>query len=102
MLNHSVEKDNSDFKTSSHAGGRRLPDRWHGADLVPLRGRDGQADDRARDGPDETGELRWCPPSEYEAIMHEDCLTEYVFWEDFWWSPARTWDECAGSHAACS
>jgi hypothetical protein len=33
------------------------------------------------------------PAKEYEAIIHEDCLTEYVFWEDFWWSPARTWDD---------
>ena len=38
-------------------------------------------------------ELEIVPAKEYEAITHEDCLTEYVFWEDFWWSPARVWDD---------
>ena len=28
-----------------------------------------------------------------EKIVNEYACTDYVFWEDFWWSPARTWEE---------
>jgi hypothetical protein len=30
---------------------------------------------------------------EYEAITHEDAPADYVYWEDFWWSPARVWQD---------
>ena len=33
------------------------------------------------------------PPTEYEAIVHEDAPADYVYWEDFWWSPARVWQD---------
>lgn len=32
-------------------------------------------------------------PLEYEAITHEDAPADYVYWEDFWWSPARVWQD---------
>jgi hypothetical protein len=32
-------------------------------------------------------------PVEYEAIVDEDAPADYVYWEDFWWSPARTWQD---------
>lgn len=32
-------------------------------------------------------------PVEYEAIVSEDAPADYVYWEDFWWSPARVWQE---------
>jgi len=32
-------------------------------------------------------------PIEYEAITHEDAPADYVYWEDFWWSPARVWQD---------
>ena len=28
-----------------------------------------------------------------ERIISEVCATDFVYWEDFWWSPARTWEE---------
>ena len=30
---------------------------------------------------------------EYEAIVNEDAPADYVYWEDFWWSPARVWQD---------
>lgn len=30
---------------------------------------------------------------EYEAVTHEDAPADYVYWEDFWWSPARVWQD---------
>lgn len=30
---------------------------------------------------------------EYEAIVEEDAPADYVYWEDFWWSPARVWQD---------
>lgn len=30
---------------------------------------------------------------EYETIVDEDAPADYVYWEDFWWSPARTWQD---------
>ena len=32
-------------------------------------------------------------PIEYEAIVSEDAPADYVYWEDFWWSPARVWQD---------
>jgi hypothetical protein len=32
-------------------------------------------------------------PVEYEAITSEDAPADYVYWEDFWWSPARVWQD---------
>lgn len=29
-----------------------------------------------------------------EEIVDEAVATDYVYWEDFWWSPCRTWKEC--------
>lgn len=33
------------------------------------------------------------PATEGERITHEDAACDYVYWEDFFWSPARTWAE---------
>jgi hypothetical protein len=33
------------------------------------------------------------PAAEGERIVHEDAPCDYVYWEDFFWSPARTWHE---------
>lgn len=33
------------------------------------------------------------PAGEFERIVHEDALTEYVHWDDFLYSPARIWEE---------
>lgn len=31
--------------------------------------------------------------TEQERIVHEDVVTDYVYWRDFVWGPARTWKE---------
>ena len=33
------------------------------------------------------------PATEAERIVEEDAPCDYVYWNDFFWSPARTWDE---------
>jgi hypothetical protein len=33
------------------------------------------------------------PGVKYEVITSEDAPADYVYWEDFWWSPARTWQD---------
>lgn len=33
------------------------------------------------------------PEQTYERIVNEDAPCDYVFWKDFYYSPARTWDE---------
>ncbi|MEY4441011.1 MAG: Myxococcus phage Mx8 [Pseudomonadota bacterium] len=33
------------------------------------------------------------PASEAERITEEDAPCDYVYWDDFFWSPARTWSE---------
>ena len=32
-------------------------------------------------------------PVKFEAITQEEAPADYVYWEDFWWSPARTWGD---------
>lgn len=32
-------------------------------------------------------------PSSYERLVDEEVITEYIHWNDFFWSPARTWKE---------
>ena len=33
------------------------------------------------------------PAQEAERIVEEDACCDYIYWEDFYWSPARTWPE---------
>jgi hypothetical protein len=33
------------------------------------------------------------PATEAEQIVEEDAPCDYIFWADFFWSPARTWNE---------
>ena len=33
------------------------------------------------------------PSSDYEEIVNQQVITDYVNWNDFFWSPARTWEE---------
>jgi hypothetical protein len=33
------------------------------------------------------------PAAEAERIVEEEAPCDYVYWNDFFWSPARTWDE---------
>ena len=33
------------------------------------------------------------PAGVFEAIVEEDAPCDYIYWKDFFWSPARTWNE---------
>jgi hypothetical protein len=33
------------------------------------------------------------PATTFEAIVEEEAPADYVYWKDFFWSPARTWEE---------
>jgi hypothetical protein len=33
------------------------------------------------------------PAAEFEKITSEEVQTDYIYWGDFFWSPARTWEE---------
>jgi len=33
------------------------------------------------------------PETTYERIVNEDAPVDYIYWKDFFYSPARTWDE---------
>jgi len=37
--------------------------------------------------------IELAPSVKYEAITGEDAPADYVYWEDFWWSPARVWQD---------
>jgi AraC-like DNA-binding protein len=39
-----------------------------------------------------TGE-ELAPEQTYERIVNEDAPVDYIYWKDFFWSPARTWNE---------
>ncbi len=30
----------------------------------------------------------------YEQIINEEAVTDWIYWEDFLWSPCRVWEEC--------
>jgi len=34
------------------------------------------------------------PEQTVERIVAEDAPVDYIYWKDFFYSPARTWDEC--------
>lgn len=42
---------------------------------------------------DELTGLELVPAQEVERIVDEDAPVDYIHWEDFYWSPARTWHE---------
>lgn len=37
--------------------------------------------------------MEMVPASTYEAIVEEEAPVDYIYWKDFFWSPARTWNE---------
>lgn len=93
MLNHSVERDNSDFHIAATQGiGDYLTvgmgQIWYRYEVETEM----RSTEPVMDPQDPSVTL--VEAVEYEAIKHEDCLTDYVFWEDFWWSPCRVWSEC--------
>ena len=91
ILNDNVESDTSTFRTVAQYG---IKDRL----IVGL----GQVWNRYEPtfGPaqvpaavdPQTGE-EIAPGLEVEVIVNEEFPTDYVHWEDFYWSPARVWEE---------
>ena len=90
MLNHPMEMDNSDFDVAAkQAIGDYLivgmGQMWYSYEATvkegktaPVLGLDGDI---------------VVPEQTYEVVDKEDAPSEYVFWEDFFFSPARTWEE---------
>ena len=37
--------------------------------------------------------IELAPAVKFESIESEEAPADYVYWEDFWWSPARTWGD---------
>lgn len=91
ILNDNIESDTSTFRTVAQYG---IKDRlivglgqvWnrYEAEFGPARV------DAAVDP--QTGE-EISPAIEVEVITQEEFPTDYVHWEDFYWSPARVWEE---------
>lgn len=89
ILNSGLEKDNSDFDCAAFSG----VDDW----LIPGMGQI-WLDYKPYFEPIEipasqdpvTGEV--IPSQQGERIADEDATSEYIYWEDFKYSPARTWE----------
>jgi len=91
MLNHAMEKDHSDFDVAARQGIGDyilvgLGQIWYRYEVETEQKMTEPVIDP------QTG-VTLAEATPYEVIAHEDCLTDYVFWEDFFWSPARTWEE---------
>ena len=83
ILNSGLETDDSDFDCAARNG---IEDY-----LLPGLGQmwlryDVTTGQQQVAGPD--GQLQ-----PYEVIIDEDALSEYVYWQDFRWSPSRTWEQ---------
>lgn len=91
MLNNDVEKDGSPFDKAARQG---IED-WLIVALGQMWVRYEVETEKAQTEPvtDPVSGAVLVPPQEYEAIVREDAVTDYVFWGDFLWSPARTWQE---------
>jgi len=81
MLNHSVERDNSDFHIAAQQGVGDylivgLGQIWYRYDVETEKRMTEEVKDPMTD-------QVLAPAVPFEAIVHEDCLTDYIFWEDF-------------------
>lgn len=91
ILNSGIESDNSDFDVAARQSIEDflLPgmgQMWlrYEVETTPMK-TDPVADPQ-------TGQELVASVS-YEQITHEDALSDYVYWQDFRYSPARTWED---------
>lgn len=91
ILNNDVEKDGSPFDEAARQG---IED-WLIVALGQMWLRYEVETQQAMTEPvvDPMTGVELVPAQPYEAIVREDAVSEYVFWGDFLWSPARTWAE---------
>ena len=91
LLNNDVERDESDFGTAARQG---IMD-WLTVGLGQLWMRYEAHTEQVQKppimSPDGMSEL--APALNYEEVVSEDSLSDYLHWRDFLWSPARTWSE---------
>jgi hypothetical protein len=90
MLNHPMEMDNSDFDIAAkQAIGDYLivgmGQMWYSYEATVKEGKTAPVLGLGGD--------IVIPEQTYEVVDKEDAPSEYVFWEDFFFSPARTWEE---------
>jgi len=90
MLNHPMEMDNSDFDVAAkQAIGDYLivgmGQMWYSYEATVKEGKTPPVLGLGGD--------IIIPEQTYEVVDKEDAPSEYVFWEDFFFSPARTWEE---------
>lgn len=90
MLNHPMEMDNSDFDIAARqAIGDYLivgmGQMWY---RYEAEIKEGMTDPVLGQMGEEI-----VPAQPYEMVVSEDAPSDYVFWEDFIYSPARTWEE---------
>lgn len=90
MLNHPMEMDNSDFDVAAkQAIGDYLivgmGQMWYSYEATVKEGKTAPVLSLGGD--------IVVPEQTYEVVDKEDAPSEYVFWEDFFFSPARTWEE---------
>jgi hypothetical protein len=89
MLNHPMEMDNSDFDVAARqaisdyliVGMGQL---WYRYESEIASG---MTEPVIQNG------VEVVPAQPFERVESEDALSDYVFWEDFFFSPARTWEE---------
>ena len=91
MLNSGLEDDYSDFDAAARQGIEDylivgLGQLWYRYEVQTQTMQTAPVIDPA------TGE-ELVPATTYEQITSESAATDYVYWQDFLWSPARTWEE---------
>jgi hypothetical protein len=91
MLNHPMEMDNSDFDISAkQAIGDYLivgmGQMWYAYESEIKTGMTEPVLDQVGN--------EIVAAQEFDTVVSEDAPSEYIFWEDFIFSPCRTWAEC--------
>ena len=92
LLNHDIEDDEATYPKISKQAVQDylivgLGQVWYRYEVETEKGKTEPVLDP------QTGEVL-AEGIEYEAITEEDACADYVYWEDFWWSPCRTWQDC--------
>ena len=91
LLSNDIERDESDFDTATRQGIQDWLIVGLGQMWLRYEAQTKRVEMPAIMSPDGSAEL--AAALDYEEIVSEDALSDYVHWRDFLWSPARTWAE---------
>jgi hypothetical protein len=91
MLNHPMEVDDSDFDVAARQSISDYLIVGMGQIWYRYEAETEERETEAVIDPVTGAEI--VPAQKYEVVVSEAALTDYVYWEDFFWSPARTWEE---------